>query len=515
MKKLQTIKTKMIAAALVFALVLSSIAMAAPTTNVSADEKDDNQPWFNTEDGAKDAENAASLVAALIEGDDSLRGLIKISEAAVELMSKRLPAVGTFATPFLKMLLALYSDQEPEKTLDDISKQMELLSRDLDNAKSEIILAMSSANDMTEFVNTFNAFNNSFNEMNHQISHISGFQDYTRQDKEKRLAELVGPRKTWTLTDNVVAKLDALGNYLCGETKLTSNNKDIYAVVMDHYSKTVCFAREAMDQTDRFVTDALAVYLEGTSQLINCILAERSYLLKLGTLDDVCDAEYCANKVKMILAQVDKVGKCVTNYFENTSPVTFYDRSNGAQKNIDMQYFVGGTGFGAKMKLDEILPAGKTLNNTQMNYIVDYVKSHYPGKSLQEFLDYVGFRFTDRSYEDWVRTCKEEEPMYRQYQNNSNISQEMKTCLELYLNPTLENYRKAGLMNIKDAFIMIDKGYDRTFPNSMGYTSTYYYKGIKLVDTLLNIQDKAYYYESNGSNKENRADANMYYLICK
>ena len=37
MKKLQMIKTKIIAAALVFALVLSSVAMVAPTVNVSAD----------------------------------------------------------------------------------------------------------------------------------------------------------------------------------------------------------------------------------------------------------------------------------------------------------------------------------------------------------------------------------------------------------------------------------------------------------------------------------------------
>jgi hypothetical protein len=57
MKKLQMIKTKIIAAALVFALVLSSVAMVAPTANVSADEKKEDKPWYNTEEGAENVNN--------------------------------------------------------------------------------------------------------------------------------------------------------------------------------------------------------------------------------------------------------------------------------------------------------------------------------------------------------------------------------------------------------------------------------------------------------------------------
>ena len=515
MKKLQMIKTKIIAAALVLALVLSSGAMVAPTANVSADEKKEDKPWYNTEEGAENVEKTFSMISTLVKSDGDLKDLISLAETAVGMMAKQIPAVGTFATPFLKMLTALYTDEKPELTLDDISKQMETLSKELESAKAELINAMSSANDMTEFVNTFNAFNNSFKEMNHQISHISGFEQYTREDKEKRLAELVGPRGNWTLTDNVVAKLDALGNYLCGVTKLTSDNKDIYSVVMNHYSKTVCFAREAMDQTDRFITDALAVYLEGTSQLINCILAERSFLLRRGTVDDLCDAEYCVNKVKMILEQIDKVNKCVTNYHENTSPVTFYYRSNGVQKNIQMQEYLNCVGFKGKMPLKDILPMDKILNSEQIQYIIDYVKQHFPNTSLQDFLSYVGFVFINDSYDRWVEYCKEYESQFRQYLN-SNISQDIRDYINLCLNPTKENYKKAGLFDAKGKYIMYDKGTDRTYTNMFGYTSTYYYKGIKLQDSSMIIEERPYYYESNGSNKENRAgDEGMYYLQCK
>ena len=162
MKKLQMIKTKIIAAALVFALVLSSVAMVAPTANVSADEKKEDKPWYNTEEGAENVEKTFSMISTLVKSDGDLKDLISLAETAVGMMAKQIPAVGTFATPFLKMLTALYTDEKPELTLDDISKQMETLSKELESAKAELINAMSSANDMTEFVNTFNAFNNSF-----------------------------------------------------------------------------------------------------------------------------------------------------------------------------------------------------------------------------------------------------------------------------------------------------------------------------------------------------------------
>ena len=127
----------------------------------------------------------------------------------------------------------------------------------------------------------------------------------------------------------------------------------------------------------------------------------------------------------------------------------------------------------------------------------------------------MGFVFINDTYERWVEYCKEYENQFRQYLN-SNISQDIKDYINLCLNPTKENYRKAGLFDAKGKYIMYDKGTDHTYTNMFGYTSTYYYKGIKLQDSSMNIEERPYYYESNGSNKENRAgDEGMYYLQCK
>ena len=510
MKKINNLKSRITAGLLAIALIFSAITIA-PSSKASAEEK---QPWFNTEDAAEGSEKVSSLIATMVSNDDQMKKMISMAETAVELMAKQLPAIGTFATPFIKMMGALYSEQNPEITLDDISNQMKSLSTNLENAKNDLIHSMSSANDMAAFVNTFNAFNSSFKEMNQQISHISGWSAYSREQKDFNLAQLIGKREQWMNTDNIVSKLTALGDYLCGDIKLTSEDKVIYDVVMNHYSKTVCFEREAMNQTDRFVADAVAIYLEGTIQLTNCILAARSNMIRNGSDSDLCDAAYCETKIKDIIMQVIKVKEAYAKYQQNANPVIFYDRSEGIQKNITLEAFMGGVGFTGKEPLKDFLPSEKILSEKQMEYIINYAKQHYSEKTIQEFLEYMGFCFNTSSYSKWVDYCNENKGLFNQYLNRSDISSEMREILGYYLNPTEENYRKAGSKNAKGAYIMVDKGYDNTKTHMFGYTSTYYYKGIQLQDANKETKDIAYLYISSG-NKECKTDKTMYYLLRK
>ena len=482
------------------------VAMAAPEA-----------PFFNTEEGAEASEKTTSLISSLIKGNKDMKELIKAAEIAVDMIAKQVPAVKFIAGPFLQMMNELCESENPETTLDDISQKLDGISKDIEDAKKDLIDAMSTANDMSDFVKIINTFDSSYRELIHQIAHISGYKDYTREEKDIQLSEMIGEREKWTLTDNVVSKLTVLGEYLCGEKKLSSTNKDIYEAILNHFSKSVCFGKEAMEKTDRFIADAMALYLEGTTQMINCIMAERSHLLRLGTKDAKCDAEYCEKKIAKILEQVQKVNKTIENFKKNSSPVEFYFRKGGKQTNIKMEALAKGVNFNCKEALKDILPGGKTLTKEQMEYIVDYAKEHYPEKTLQEFLEYVGFNFIGSTYEGWVQQCKENEQQIRRMLNDRKLKAEQKAILKLFLDPTVENYNKVGHASVQNAYIMIDQG-DCSTSNivNMGCSRRFYYNGVRLNSKDMEIVKLDYLRKTDGSStKTNLAKEDMFYLVRK
>ena len=169
---------------------------------------------------------------------------------------------------------------------------------------------------------------------------------------------------------------------------------------------------EAIEKTDSFIGDAAAVYLQGSIEMIDCLLAERAHLLRQGTKSAECDADYCVDKIK------------------------------------------------------SILPGDRILSTEQMQYIINYVKTYHPEKTLREFLQYVGFKFTGSDHEK--------------------------------------------------AFIMVNMGGPKSMQMSSGCACSYYYKGVDLKDKSYKESENLYLYVSIGWTTVSRNEAQypMYYMIC-
>ena len=507
----------------------------------------------NNDDGSDDdhgitTTDVTKWTISIIKGDDKMKTLLEASEKAVHGIVYKIPQIGYVAGPMFEMLKVLCESDEPETTLGSISKQLEGIQGQIEDAKAAIIEAMGTMSDMDKFVDQYNLFNAKYKEVSKQVSHISGF-DMSQETKNSRLAKMVGEVSDWYSDDNLIFNQIALGSYLSGETKLVSGKKDIYEAIMDHYSKIVLFGKEAMDKTDDLTADALAVYLESSTQLINCIIAKRNDLLADGSENSLCDADYCKTKISEMLNQIIKVNETLDAYIKNNDPLTFYDRTGNGQKNIILSESVAKADFNKKKSMNDLV-GSKALSDKQLKSIVDYVKKNYPGKSVLEYLTYVGFTFSDKTYETYLKEYEKEradaekalkeanEPQDQpivifpeipgvfffdpivptviedwEKKNAENTVKEMTEFLKK--SPmTKEEYQKSCKVS-EGAFFLTSRGRKNSTTMSSGTAADYYYKGVGLQDTTYSEKENHYLYisESYRTTKRNEAKADLYYLV--
>jgi len=363
-----------------------AVPFAAPVLAASGEEKSVVAADKNNEENAAPAKKSTFI----LDDVKKMRKLLAAVESAATAISKTYPSVSYVATPLLTIFKAIYENEQPEVTLDTISAQMTEIKEQIETAKQEMISAMSSVSDMNNYVEAYNEFDRAYREMSAQISQISGYKNMDQSVKDAKLAGLIGTRNDWIRHDNVISAFTILGDYLSANRKLSSGNKSIYDAMIEHYSKSVLFGKEAMDKTDNFVKNAVAIYMEGTAQLINCLVAEKNHLIRLNTESSRCDAEYCEKKIESILNQVISVNNALKKY-KSYNPFMFYDRSGGTQKNISLSANIGKVNLKNNKDSLKNVVGGNALSKAQMEYIVKYVKNTYPNKTFAEFLQYIGY----------------------------------------------------------------------------------------------------------------------------
>ena len=235
-------------------------------------------------------------------------------------------------------------------------------------------------------------------------------------------------------------------------------------------------------------------------------------------------------------------------------------RSNwNGQKNIVLSESVSKADFNKKKSMNDLV-GSKALSDKQLKAIVDYVKTNYPGKTLQEYLTYVGFTFSDKSYETYLaeyekeradaeKALKEAEEILERKAKETpeqpviifpeipgmtffdpiqpsvwtdwekvkaeNTVKEMTEFLKK--DPmTKEEYQKSCKVS-DGAFFLTNRGRKNSTTMSSGTAADYYYNGVGLQDTSLKEKENRYLYisESYSTTKRNEAKADMYFLTIK
>ena len=202
----------------------------------------------------------------------------------------------------------------------------------------------------------------------------------------------------------------------------------------------------------------------------------------------------------------------------------------------------------------------QALSDKQLSSIVDYVKKNYPGKSVQEYLTYVGFTFSDKSYatylkeyekerEDAKKALKEAEEILERKANETpkqpvvvfpeipgvtffdpiqpsvwtdwekvNAENTVKEMTEFLKKDamTKEEYQKSCKVS-DGAFFLTSRGRKNSTSMSSGTAADYYYKGVGLQDNSCKEKENHYLYISEGfsTTKRNEAKADLYFLVAR
>ena len=484
-------------------IMIMSLAapFASSVTCFAAEAEKNTMGGLNTKTAANVADSSAGLVKDIIKGKDSMGALIKAAEIAVSGLSESFPLVKVISSPFMQMANALYKSEHPETTLDTISAKMTELKGQIDKSKKDMIEAMNSANDISDFLKVYNDFDASYREMSKQVSQIAGFTTTSREDKDEQITDLIGYRKSWVNNESVVYNYFTLGEYLAGHRKLSSGNRTIYETMLNHFGKYTAFEKEAMEKTDPFIADAVSLYIESSTKMFYCLLAERSVLLRQGTEKARSDAEYCENKIADILQQIIDVSTAVKEYESSLKPFTFYDRSGNSLVKVELSDKVGIVRFSEMKELSCL--SGKILTKKQMEYLINYVKTNYPGKNMEWFLRKIGFLNND------------EHIIYMEKQTADLMKKVSGTDLQ----SMKKVFWKFGETFTPDeAYLLTDKGYMDTLSTQCGcFVRRFYYNGVKMND--IQFAEKANKYlrvsSSFTTEKKNEAEAGLIYLMKK
>ncbi len=482
-------------------MLMSLAAPFASSMTCFAEGTDKNtMGGWNTKTTATVVDGSSGLVKDIIKGKDSVGNLIKAAEIAVTGLSESFPVIKVIASPFMQMANALYKSEHPEATLDSISAKMTELNAQIDKSKKDMIEAMNSANDISDFLKVYNDFDASYREMSKQVSQIAGFKTTSREDKDEQITDLIGYRKSWVNNESVVYNYFTLGEYLAGHRKLSSGNRTIYETMLNHFGKYTAFEKEAMEKTEPFIADAVSLYIESSTKMFYCLLAERSVLLRQGTEKAKSDAEYCEDKIADILQQIIDVHAAVKEYESNLKPFTFYDRSGNGLVKVGLSDKVGIARFSEKKELSGL--SGKLLTKKQMEYLINYVKTNYPGRNMEWFLRKIGFLNNDAH----IIYMENQMADLKKKVSGADL-QVMKKVFWTFG----ENFSP------DEAYLLTDAGYMDPLSTQFGFVRRYYYYGVKLDDSRFAEKANKYLLVSSSftTEKKNEAEAGMIYLMKK
>lgn len=372
MKK--TIKTKVLAGILSAITVFSAGSMAMTTASAA------------TVSSASVGDNSKFISELIKEEEESVKTSVDNLKVSCVAFNEELGDTGILDGAF-STLDGVIRTLDTASTLNDVINKLDNVSGEITQSKYDLYNAMENVSDMAEFTRLFNTVHEQIDDLKASVKNIRKFGTATEQNKA--IARYIGSPAEWSQTNNhLVFNFVSFGKYLSGEKKLLSNNKTIYETIFNHYSKQCVLGTEAHKKTARLVADAFLLYTKGSAILTKCISAEKEMLKSQSMDNNIVDICNSCRKIKEIANIGVNAKKTYSSFKANNTPYQFFDRSDktAPQRNIVIEKTLGKVNQGnVDSSLMSTINNGKFIGKAQMEYLIHYVKTQYPGKSLAEF----------------------------------------------------------------------------------------------------------------------------------
>ncbi len=246
-----------------------------------------------------------------------------------------------------------------------------------------------------------------------QISNIN--RDSSINDKEKavEIACLIGKNSDWNKTSNLYYGYQDFMNTLSSSSFADQKDRDLYQVVYSDFASKVMFSGEALDQSNPYIDRVMLLGLYAYSVNSQCLKAAQTvsqftaedekmlnadelrnyYSVK--SLTGIVNGEINHMNSKMFdTSRTDSVAAHYNNY-KSMSRLVFLNK-NTVSKELKSLIAVGNLAeaSGYASRLFDIMDKG-ALTHEELGNLASYVKSAYNGKTLRDYLTYVGFDLND------------------------------------------------------------------------------------------------------------------------
>ncbi len=363
------------------------------------------------------AVTAATVSASAAASTGSLPGDMAY-QAGLGVIRQYVPG-GQLIVGALDTLIGSFTNDGP--SLSDISSDIADLRKDI---KSEFTSIKNQMKDYTDQIENkivdqtviaskgtgFDKLMTALEESDRQIAAINA--DTTLNDKEKavEIASLIGKNTEWIKNNNLLFGYQDFINTLGSSSFADQKDRDLYQVVYNDFTSKVMFSGEALDMANPYICRVILLGLYAYSINSQCLKAAQT--VSGFTADD----EAMLNKdelnnyrtVKSLTSIVDsKIVDITARMFDmdrSDSVVARYNNYVGmSTRTIFLNKGTANKTFGKTLKCANLSDVGNDfssildimdnggLSHDEINALSSYVKSAYPGKTLRDYLTYIGF----------------------------------------------------------------------------------------------------------------------------
>ena len=288
----------------------------------------------------------------------------------------------------------------------DVKKQMKDYSEAIENKIVDQTVIAGKGVGFDKLMTELQATDRQINSINH---------DSSINDKEKavEIACLIGKNSEWNKTSNLYYGYQDFMNTLSASSFADQKDRDLYQVVYSDFASKVMFSGEALDRSNPYIDRVMLLGLYAYSINSQCLKAAQTvsrftaddekllgadelrnyYSVK--SLTGVVNGEIDHMNSKMFdTSRADSVAAHYNTY-KSMSRLVFVNK-NTESKALTASMTAGNLSNIANNpnNLFNIMDKG-ALNHKELSDLSAYVKSAYNGKTLRDYLTYVGFDLTN------------------------------------------------------------------------------------------------------------------------
>ena len=250
-----------------------------------------------------------------------------------------------------------------------------------------------------------------------QINAIVSDRNLSAAEKALEMNALIGNNTLWNRNDNFYFGTKNLIDMLRLSSFMDNrSNRDFFQVVYDDFAAECMFSGEALDHSRAFVDRMMLLSLYSYTISIQCLDAAHivsgfsdEFINNLSTkgkniYNNTCTLAIIVQMEKKNLTDrlfnIEKSDSVVSHYkkYIDTDRMYFVNRGlteKYCSKTLATKSrYSEGNGYGDAVRNFNEFAGKSLLDRFERKALVEYVKQNYPGKTLREYLEYIGFDTT-------------------------------------------------------------------------------------------------------------------------